>query len=265
MQPPQRRPISHPFHAVAHTSARLGLWVALGLALGTGPGWARTPHTVTLQISGEKPSPQGPSWSAGQATGAPDARAGADDAKAWAAALADGGAEWIELQFAGPIKAQAIHLHQQFNPGAVVRVEAMGPDGPTQLWAGVDSLRKAVWRIDLPAAVPVSSVRVHLDTRRVAGWNEIDAVGVLDTSGQVHWAQGAKASSYYGQPIPPTGPASLVGQRVRVTLARGEVQGVLVRDDGQFLEIGRTGQPALYVARSAVQTIESLEGPTPAE
>jgi hypothetical protein len=248
------------FQRVVGQRAATCLCAAAVLALPATATWARS-KSVTLQVAGAKPPPPGAGWSPNRATGAPDAKAGSDDANAWASALADGGPEWIELAFAGPIKATAVHLHQQFNPGAVLRVEAVQPEGPRTLWSGVDTLQKTMWRIDLSEAVQVDRLRIHLDTRRVPGWNEIDAVGVLDAAGQVHWAQSAKASSHYGQPMPPSGPATLVGQRVRVSLARGDVMGVLVRDDGEFLEISRPGQTSIFVARAAVQTIEGLDPP----
>ena len=54
--------------------------------------------------------------------------------------------------------------------------------------------------------------------RLLPGWNEIDAVGLLDQTGKVSWAISAKASSTYsepggtgqlprGEPAPPKQPA----------------------------------------------------------
>lgn len=43
----------------------------------------------------------------------------------------------------------------------------------------------------------LSRIRVYLNSPRVAGWNEIDAVGLLDETGKTHWATSATASSTY--------------------------------------------------------------------
>ena len=38
-------------------------------------------------------------------------------------------------------------------------------------------------------------VKLYLDTKRVKGWNEIDAVGLLNERGETQWANAAQASS----------------------------------------------------------------------
>jgi len=42
--------------------------------------------------------------------------------------------------------------------------------------------------------------KIFLDSPAVPGWNEIDAVGLLDEFGITHWATGAQASSTYAEP-----------------------------------------------------------------
>jgi hypothetical protein len=49
----------------------------------------------------------------------------------------------------------------------------------------------------------VDRIRIHLDSPAVAGWNEIDAVGLLDAEGTVHWAVQATASSTYADEVAP--------------------------------------------------------------
>ena len=46
----------------------------------------------------------------------------------------------------------------------------------------------------------IGRVRIELDSPGVNGWNEIDAVGLLDESGVTHWATSATASSTYAEP-----------------------------------------------------------------
>jgi len=44
-------------------------------------------------------------------------------------------------------------------------------------------------------------VKLALASAAVPGWNEIDAVGILDSQGKVHWAKAATGSSSYGAPM----------------------------------------------------------------
>jgi len=49
------------------------------------------------------------------------------------------------------------------------------------------------------ASGPVRTIRVVLDTNRIGGWNEIDAVELVG-GGEGQWAQVARASSSYADP-----------------------------------------------------------------
>ena len=42
-------------------------------------------------------------------------------------------------------------------------------------------------------------IRLSFDTNRVKGWNEVDAVGLLDAQAKTHWATSAYASSFHGE------------------------------------------------------------------
>jgi hypothetical protein len=59
--------------------------------------------------------------------------------------------------------------------------------------------------IRIKTSYKVSRLRIYLDSPRVEGWNEIDAVGLMDQKEKVHWAVKAKASSSYadGPNLPP--------------------------------------------------------------
>ena len=272
MRPQPEAQPSQP-HAHRTQSRRIpGLCVALALlALPGPPAVARSrPKSAptTLRVVGQPPVPAPPGWSPQNALGAPDAREGADDPKAWATRLADAGPEWLEVTFGAPIDAQALHLHQTFNPGAVTRIEAQTPNGPVALWSGAEASKATLWRLNLPKPFLIDRVRIHLDTRRVAGWNEIDALGLLDATGRMHWATAATASTWYGdggaEPGAPQGWTSLQGRRVRLSLSHSQVVGILAHDDGEFLEIHREGLSPIWVNRTAVHTLESLEETAPA-
>ncbi len=117
------------------------------------------------------------------AVGAPDVypRHGDIDG-AWASHETDFGDEWITVRFASPTTASSVVWAETFNPGAVVRVDDVSvPSAPVTLWAGASGevpTMAVIAEVTLPSPRVISAVRLMLDTRRVAGWNELDAVGL---------------------------------------------------------------------------------------
>ncbi len=53
------------------------------------------------------------------------------------------------------------------------------------------------FEVTAEVSVVSKSVKVYLDTQRVTGWNEIDAVQLVGRDGAEQWASGASASSTY--------------------------------------------------------------------
>ncbi len=96
--------------------------------------------------------------------------------------------------------ATAIRIHENNAPGALIEVIALGTGGRSRVvWRGDDPTRApGVFTVPADTDFDVKRVRVVLDTRRVGGWNEIDAVQLVGTSGS-QWAVSARASSYFGQ------------------------------------------------------------------
>ncbi len=143
-----------------------------------------------------------PAWSAMQATGAPDAQFGVDDPKAWASQDPDGGEEWLKLEYEKPVNAVAILVYESFNPGAVRDVlayDSAGKEFTAISGRKPDSATKSgILTVPLAERREISSVKLILETKAVPGWNEIDAVGILDTEGKLHWAKSATASSSFG-------------------------------------------------------------------
>jgi hypothetical protein len=116
-------------------------------------------------------------WSARQAIGPPDSSE-ADSRTAWAAKEADGGLEWLRVKFVLPVQARRLRIHENLAPGGIVRVEAVGEDGRgSPLWEGTD-LALPWFEIELRGEV-VRDLRIVLDTRKHAGWEEIDAVELV--------------------------------------------------------------------------------------
>lgn len=136
-------------------------------------------------------------WGPGQATGAPNSEPG-DRRTAWAPARADAGAEWLLLEYAEPVRPLAVLVYENLGPGAVVKVTGFTSDGrEVTLWEGRDPVANGVTLLRVRGNARFQRIKVYLDTERVKGWNEIDAVGVLDHAGRTHWATSAHASSSY--------------------------------------------------------------------
>jgi hypothetical protein len=73
-----------------------------------------------------------------------------------------------------------------------------------ELWKGADPTAvnsgKGISKIPCKGKFKTCRIKVYLDSPAVAGWNEIDAVGLIDTKGKTQWATSADASSTFAQP-----------------------------------------------------------------
>lgn len=125
------------------------------------------------------------SWSAKQATGAPDTFEAGDEITAWAARNADLQEETLVLTFDVAVIPTGIEIYETYNPGAVVKVEVLDPntDEWVVVWEGVaDTVGEelAVFRPPLAAVeFAANQVRLTIDEPSVPGWNEIDAVKLI--------------------------------------------------------------------------------------
>jgi hypothetical protein len=128
------------------------------------------------------------SWSAQQATGAPDTPDAGDNATAWAAAAADDQLETLVLVFEQPVNPTAIEIYESFNPGAVAQIEVLDPntDEWVVVWSGeadTAGQEMAVFSPELTAVDFVTNqVRLTIDEPAIEGWNEIDAVKLIGVS-----------------------------------------------------------------------------------
>lgn len=138
-----------------------------------------------------------------QATGAPNTPEGADRRTAWASQTEDGQEEWLELGYDVPVDAVAILIHENVNPGAVTRVTLYDADGNELVgWSGEDPTaagsERGVSVIPLKVKkLKIQRVKLFINSPAVSGYNEIDAVGLVDHSGTTHWATTASASSSF--------------------------------------------------------------------
>lgn len=138
------------------------------------------------------------SYSAWQATGAPDVPRYSDNALAWASKNSDGGPEWLEVGFGEAVHADGVRVRQNHAPGAIVRLELIDAMGIAhEVWQGVDGTRdvrdRIVWFEREFARTPykVKGVRLTLASDQVWGWNEIDAVQLLNADAKTETAPAA--------------------------------------------------------------------------
>src|SRR5207249_10111569 len=110
-----------------------------------------------------------------------------------AAATPDGQDEWLMLEYAEPVLVKEIHVHETYNPGAVTRATAFKLDGSeVEVWKGKDpSDGKDIGVSVLPvkANFRTARIKLYIESTKVAGWNEIDAVGLKDGQGKMFWAR----------------------------------------------------------------------------
>lgn len=142
------------------------------------------------------------SWGHEQAAGEPDTHQPGDIPSAWASKTPDGGEEWLKLDYDRPVDLQQIRVFESHNPGAISKVAAILPDGrETTLWEGtLDPSHEAevvASEFLVKQAVRAQSVKVYLDTTRVPGWNEIDAVQLVGRDGSKQWASASSSSTSY--------------------------------------------------------------------
>ncbi|MAG55719.1 MAG: hypothetical protein CMJ83_05465 [Planctomycetes bacterium] len=141
-----------------------------------------------------------PNWAPAQATGAPDTPKAGDHPTAWASLTPDGQDEWLELTWKKAVEPISINVYNTYNPGALIRVWAWDAHGQKKLiWEGRDDGRGQSWItvVKVKRKILTRRVCIELASKRVKGWNEIDAVGLVDGKSKVHWASGAKASSTF--------------------------------------------------------------------
>jgi len=142
-------------------------------------------------------------WGEEQATGAPDTHQAGDISTAWASRLPDGGEEWLKLDYSNHDYLAEVRVRETYNPGAISKVAAVLPNGQEQIiWEGVTDPGEAPIEKVFPVSgnIYAKGVKVYLDTRRVPGWNEIDAVELVGRDGTRQWASQATASSSFADP-----------------------------------------------------------------
>ncbi len=141
-------------------------------------------------------------WGPEQATGAPDTMEAGDLSTAWASLEPDAGTEWLEVSFAKAVEIDEVRIRETFNPGAVFKIAAITKDKlETVLWEGDGTPIQAPADMVVRPVLGITSdrIKIYLDSKRILGWSEIDAVELVGTDGSRQWATSATASSFYGE------------------------------------------------------------------
>jgi hypothetical protein len=167
-------------------------------------------------------------WGPEQAIGEPNVPRAADDGRAWASRSPDGQDEWLELRYNTPVNASQVAIYESFNPGAVSAVTVTDAQGNNYLvFTGPDPSRgfdMAVLVVDLPRPITIVSVRIEIASKDIPGWNEIDAVGLVDaTTGRFAWADAARASSTFAEPAAPGLTQTITDEESELARLRREV------------------------------------------
>jgi hypothetical protein len=143
-----------------------------------------------------------------QSTGKPDTLGWGDRVTAWASKheVLDG--EWLELAFAEPVVPSAVRVVESFNPGALSEISAFSKNGEEHvIWHGEDptpnELQRGVSLIPIITKLKTDRIRLKIASKMVAGWNEIDAVGIHGNDGSLQWAIQAEASSTFASGMAP--------------------------------------------------------------
>jgi beta-lactamase regulating signal transducer with metallopeptidase domain len=160
---------------------------------------------VTKFLIGE--AGQNRNWGPEQATGAPNVPQAGDDSQAWASLTEDGQDEWLCLEYAEAVTPLALMVYESCNPGALWKVSIFTEDDrELELWKGKDPVApgsgSGVALIQLKVDfrdLKTKKVKLYFKSMEVKGWNEIDAVGLLDAAGRLQWATAATASSSYAE------------------------------------------------------------------
>jgi hypothetical protein len=149
-------------------------------------------------------------WGPEQAVGSPDTFVSGDQNTAWASLSQDGGEEWLRLEFAKGVSIAEIRVRQNIGHGAIIKVTAFLDNGQeVGLWEGEETAKVTIGGIaeslfkvgaglfTARESIQSKVIKIYLDTRRVPGWNEIDAVELIGEDGSRQWAIQATASSTY--------------------------------------------------------------------
>jgi len=133
------------------------------------------------------------------------------------------------LEYATPVVPSAVLIHETWNPGAVSRIVAFTLDGKEkEIWTGTDPTPtdkdRGISEIKCKADFKTNRLKLYIDSKEVRGWNEIDAVGLLDGAGKTQWAIAADASSTSADSRDQTVLQALIVSEQRIRILEQEIK-----------------------------------------
>ena len=208
-------------------------------------------------------------WSAEQAAGEPNTLNPGDAPTAWAPEEIDAGVEWLQVNYKRPAVIAEVRIRESYHPGAISKVVAVVKDkGELVLWEGTETPAGELcdFVVKPDREVEAQSIRIYVDTARVSGWTEIDAVELVGKDGARQWASSASATSSYGAEASAAGNdlARLRGHLVTVRLEGSVVlKGRLRRAGREFLTLEDEKSRERLINRQKVIYIELDDKTTP--
>jgi len=127
---------------------------------------------------------------------------GGDSSLAWCPATADGQKEWLILDYPQPMIPKFVDVYENYCGGAVTCVTVFKENGEeVEAWRGQDPLQPSsasgISTIPLNVDFKIQRIKIYLDSPAATGWNEVDAVGLIDRDGNKQWACDVQESSSY--------------------------------------------------------------------
>jgi outer membrane protein OmpA-like peptidoglycan-associated protein len=213
------------------------LFCLISLTASAQTRWA----TQLLGVSSEYAQGHGQQYRGTQALGKPSKLPQAQSgASAWRPAQENTGNEWIKVGFDAPAPVRQVAVAENFGAGCIVQILAYDPQGKEYLLhQNTEPQPKPagrMWRVVLKAPTPyaVAAIKVVLNTQKVAGWNEIDAIGVSAAS------QPIEASINLASNLPATLKRENLGPNVN---SKAEEVAPIISPDGKTIYFTRFDHP----------------------
>lgn len=174
------RPVAEGFHG-----ARVGRGTRRTPAEMSERGWSRDPRYL-WPVDARASSTYGNGWDPAVTIGPPRVFPQHGDLQgAWAPLQPVGGVQWLELDYPeGAPPAEALVVFETLNPGALYAVTTEDDGAERILWQsepGAVAAEARALEVTFERPEPLRRVRLWLDTRVTAGWNEIDTAALVLT------------------------------------------------------------------------------------
>jgi len=154
-------------------------------------------------------------YNAMQATGQPNTSECKDAVTAWASSGAQNPKEALTLYFDNAVWATQVNIYETYTPGSITGIALIPAAGgdPISVPNSADPGTKCpgVFSIDLPTDISstVNGVIIYLDQRKLANWNEIDAVELVGNWPSGEDATGPNNNTNTQQTTENTGPSGM--------------------------------------------------------